>query len=143
MNEDTVKKPQNIQDPVTTPSNRKRKRENVDLNDELKSTKERLTLSNKKRPKATPESAQKCKKCAELSKKNNQLQEDIKQLKVDNKLQKEATNEHKASLRKLYGGYDELEQENEALKAKLEKLEKDEIISKNDIGQQKKSQSGI
>lgn len=142
MDNSTAKKARDVQDQLTAPSTRKRKREDANLEDGLKSPMEHLTLSNKKRPKAIPKGAQKCKKCAELSKKDDQLEEDIKQLKVDNKLQKEATKEHKASLRKLYDGYDELEQENEALKAKLKKLEKDEIISKNDFGQQEKSQPG-
>lgn len=142
MVKDTTKRIQDVQSQQTPPSIRKRKREDVDLDDGLKSPKEHLTPSNKKRPKATPKSAQKCKKCAELSKKNEQLQDDIEQLEMEKKQLKEATNEHKASLRKLYDGYDELDKENEALKAKLKKLEKEEVILKSAIDHQEKSQPG-
>lgn len=142
MVKDTTKRIQDIQSQQTPPSTCKRKREDVDLDDGLESADVRLTLSNKKRPKTTPKSAQKCNKCAELSDKNDQLQEDIKQLKIEKKQLSEATKEHKTSLRKLYDAYDELDQENEALKAKLKRFEKDEEASRSDLDHQAKSQSG-
>lgn len=124
MDKDTAKEIQNAQDQSAPRSTRKRKREDVDLEDETKSPTELLTPSNKKRLKATPKSAQKCKKCSELSKENDQLQKEIRQLEVEKKQLKEATMEHKTSLRKLYDECDKVEEENKALKAKLKKLEK-------------------
>ncbi|KAH0284365.1 hypothetical protein M436DRAFT_82945 [Aureobasidium namibiae CBS 147.97] len=124
MDKDTAKEIQNAQDQSTPRSTRKRKREDVDLEDGIKSPKEFLTPSNKKRLKATPKSVQKCKKCSALSKKNDQLQEELKQLEVEKKQLEDATMEHKTSLRKLYDVYDKMEQENEVLKTKLKKLEK-------------------
>lgn len=124
MDKDTAKEVQNIQDQSTPRSTRKRKREDVDLEDEIKSPAELLTPSNKKRFKATPKSAQKCKKCSELSEKNDQLQEEIKQLELEKKELKDATMEHKTSLIKLYDIYDNLEDENKILKLKLKKLER-------------------
>jgi chromosome segregation ATPase len=117
MDEDTAKEIQGFQGQLTTLLNRKRKREDIDLEDKVKSLRERLTLANKKCSDAT-------KRCTELSKKNKELQ-------TDNKLLEKSNKEQQASLQKLNIETDNLEQENKTLRTRLKELQKYEVVSKN------------
>lgn len=119
MDEETSKEIQGLQDQIASLLTRKLHREDLSMEDEIKHLKQRLTNSIKRCQDANLRSAQ-------LSKKNEQLE-------TENQLLEKSTKDQARSIRTQDFEIDELEQENRALKAKLEKLEKHEAASKNTI----------
>ncbi|KAG9566703.1 hypothetical protein KCU71_g4263, partial [Aureobasidium melanogenum] len=119
MDEETAKEIQGLQDQIASLLTRKLQREDVSMEDEIKHLKQRLTNSIKRCQDANLRSTQ-------LSKKNEQLEN-------ENQLLEKSTKDQARSIRTQDFEIDELEQENRALKAKLERLEKHEAASKNAI----------
>ncbi|KAG9843176.1 hypothetical protein KCU98_g1685, partial [Aureobasidium melanogenum] len=119
MDEETSKEIQSLQDQIASLLTRKLHREDLSMEDEIKHLKQRLTNSIKRCQDANLRSAQ-------LSKKNEQIE-------TENQLLEKSTKDQARSIRTQDFEIDELEQENRALKAKLEKLEKHEAASKNAI----------
>jgi predicted nuclease with TOPRIM domain len=127
MDEDTTKEIQGIQDQLTSLLARKRKREDVDLEIQVEWLRSGLTNTNKRWLSAIAE-------CAELSKKNQELQ-------AENELLGKSNKEHQRSLDNLNIATDALEQENETLRAKLKKFEKYDVVSKNALSNIKQNLS--
>lgn len=127
MDEDTAKEIQGVQEQLTALLSRKRKREDIDLEDEIGFLRKRLTLANKGYSDAT-------KRCTEISKKARELQ-------AENKLLEKSNKEQQASLQKLNIETDNLEQENKTLKIKLRELQKFEVVSKNALSNIKQNLS--
>ncbi|KAG9522823.1 hypothetical protein KCU93_g6882, partial [Aureobasidium melanogenum] len=119
MDEETAKEIQSLQDQIASLLTRKIQREDVSMEDDIKHLKQRLTNSIKRCQDANLRSTQ-------LSKKNEQLEN-------ENQLLEKSTKDQARSIRTQDFEIDELEQENRALKAKLERLEKHEAASKNAI----------
>ncbi|KAH0029079.1 hypothetical protein KCU78_g3459, partial [Aureobasidium melanogenum] len=119
MDEETAKEIQGLQDQIASLLTRKIQREDVSMEDEVKHLKQRLTNSIKRCQDANLRSTQ-------LSKKNEQLEN-------ENQLLERSTKDQARSIRTQDFEIDELEQENRALKAKLERLENHEAASKNAI----------
>lgn len=133
MDEETAKELQGVQDQLTTLLNRKRKREDIDLENEV-NLRWRLLLSKTECSGATTRIAQESDKCAKLSKENKKLQAKNEQLEKPNK-------EHRISHKNSDTTINALKQEIETLRVKLKELEKYETVSKNVISIIKKSLS--
>lgn len=119
MDQEIAKEIQGLQDQITSLLTRKRQREDISMEDEIKHLKQRLTNSIKRCQDANIRSAQ-------LSKKNAQLE-------TENQLLENSTKDQARSIRTQDFEIGELEQENRTLKAKLETLEKHDTASRNAV----------
>jgi chromosome segregation ATPase len=137
MDEDTANELEGIQGQLTSLLARKRKRQVVDLEDEVKSLEESLALLGKEYLDATAQSVEESENYAELPKKNSQLQKDHKQLQVEIQWPATSSNHERQDLleerQELLGKLYELERANSVLRAKLHKLRKCKIDSKKAI----------
>lgn len=124
MDDETAKEVQGLQDQLTSLLPRKRKRDDDALEDEIKHLKQRLTNS--------------IKRCQDANIKSTQTSKKNKELEIENELLEKSTKDQARSIRRLGHKIDELEQENNRLKARLENFEKHEAASKNAISAIKK-----